>query len=532
MNRLLTPVKAAEIMLNQRGIGPATVLHALRLVPKITWVLAVLSFAVHFLALEQYGFFRDELYYIACGNHLAFGYVDQPPLIAVIARLSAVGLGTTICSYRFFPALASVLLILLTARLTREFGGSRFDQTLSSLAVSLTPIYLAFGSFLSMNAFEPVFWMICALILVRLLKGADQRLWLLFGAVAAIGLQNKHTMLLFGFAVIVGLCLAGDWKQFRSKWLWLGVGIAVFIFVPNLIWEAQHDWPQIEVVRNAQRIKNIPVGVARFLGEQSLFLDPVAAPMVLAGLAWLFLSKTGRRFRSLGWSFLIIIAVVKLLHGKTYYPTPFYAILLAAGAAAFGDVLRQRARLVAMGYTTLLGISGLLLLPFGVPILSLQTFLRYQNHIPLQSVVQVERDSSGELPQLYADMSGWDSMVRRIADVYESLSPSDRSRCAILAGNYGEAGAIDVLGRRYNLPHAISGHNSYYLWGTNGHTGEVVILFGQNAESIKTQFWTVEQVATISGSHSVSAENYLPIYVCRHPKEPLTTMWRSLRYYE
>src|SRR5271157_3463895 len=179
-------------------------------ISRLVFLLALAALVLHFVGSSRYGFFRDELYYIACGNHLAFGYVDQPPLIAVIARLSSLVFGNTISGFRFFPALASAGLVLLTGWMTREFGGGRFAQTLASFAVLLAPIYLAFGSFLSMNAFEPLFWMICAYILVRILKGGDQRFWLLFGAVAGVGLQNKHTMLMFGFAVIVGMTLAGN----------------------------------------------------------------------------------------------------------------------------------------------------------------------------------------------------------------------------------------------------------------------------------------------------------------------------------
>ena len=183
----------------------------------IVFVLAIAAFALHFAGRDRYGFFRDELYYIACGNHLAFGYVDQPPLIAVVARLSSFLLGTTLSAFRFFPALAGVCLVLLTGWMTRELGGRRFAQVLACLAVLLAPIYLAFGSFLSMNAFEPVLWMACACILVRILKGGDARLWLLFGAVAGIGLENKHTMLMFGFGVVTGLILTRDWNKYNSR---------------------------------------------------------------------------------------------------------------------------------------------------------------------------------------------------------------------------------------------------------------------------------------------------------------------------
>jgi len=493
-------------------------------------LLATASLAVHFIGRNRYGFFRDELYYIACGNHLAFGYVDQPPFVALVARLASSLLGTSLSCFRFLPAVAVATLVLITGWLTRELGGGRFAQALASFVVAFAPIYLAFGSFLSMNAFEPLFCTACAYILVRILKGGDERLWLVYGVVAGVALENKHTMLMFGFAAIVGLLVAGDGKLLRSRWFWCGLLVAFLIFLPNLIWEVQHNWPQFEVVRNCQRLKNTPIGALRFLGEQVLFFNPLTAPVLAAGLGWLLFSKHEKRFRSLGWAYLIVLAVVFMLHGKTYYPAPYYATLFAAGAVAVEALLQKEP--LRRAYVSALMVSVLVMLPFSVPIFSLDRLLRYQNLIALQNVVRTEHDSAGEVHQLYADMMGWDSMVATVADVYYSLPPSDRQRCAILVDNYGEAGAIDLLGEKYGLPKAISPHNNYYLWGTKGNSGEVVILFGPNAEQEKTLFASVEQVATISDTHGAISERQLPVYVCRLPQAPLAQLWPSLRHYE
>jgi hypothetical protein len=534
MRELLIPVETETMKTSSASLHlPATLPKPVRPpISRLVFFLGLITLLLHFVSRNHYGFFRDELYYIACGNHLAFGYVDQPPLIALIARLSSLALGTTLSAFRFFPALAGACLVLLTGWMTRELGGARFAQALACLTVLLAPIYLAFGSFLSMNAFEPLFWMTCAYILVRILKGSDQRLWLLFGLVAGIGLQNKHTMLMFGAAVVTGMIITREWKHLRNKWFWLGGILAFIIFLPNLIWEVQHNWPQIEVVRNAQKLKNTPVGVLRFFGEQTLFVNPVALPVIVAGLAWLLFSKREKRFRSLGWAFLVVIAVVITLNGKTYYPLPFYPILFAAGGVGLGTWALKRRKWLRVSYVATLVVTGLVMLPFGVPVLSLEKLLHYQNVISLENTVKMERDSAGDLHQLYADMLGWESMAATIANVYHHLPPSDQTHCAILAGNYGEAGAIDIYGPEYGLPRAISAHNNYYFWGTRGHTGEVVILFGQHAESTKTMFGAVDQAALISCRHGATAENHLPVYVCRRPKAPLADLWPSLKYFE
>ncbi|HYM11812.1 MAG TPA: glycosyltransferase family 39 protein [Bryobacterales bacterium] len=499
---------------------------------RILICLAAADVLLHFAGSGRYGFFRDELYYIACGQHLAWGYVDQPPLIAVIARLSAFLLGNSLLAFRFFPALAGACLVLLTGRMTRDLGGDRFCQAIAGIGVLLAPVHLAFGSFFSMNAFEPLFWMGCACILLRILNGGDERLWLLFGAVAGVGLLNKHTTLLFGFALVAGLLLTRERERLRTKWFWLGGLLALAIFLPNLIWEAQHHWPQIEVVRNAQKFKNSPVGPLQFLGEQVLFLNPIALPVLAAGLAWLLLTPRGRRFRCLGWAFLIVLAVVMALKGKTYYPWPAYPMLIAAGGVALGAVLSGlRRKWLRLAYPALLAVSGIVMLPYGVPALPVQAFLRYQDALPLARSVKTERDSDGRMPQLYADMFGWEGMAATVARVYHSLPPAEQAHCAILAGNYGEAGAIDFFGPRYGLPKAISGHNNYYLWGPRGYTGEVVILFGERSELVKQMFGEVRQVATISDPYAVRVESNLSVYVCRRPKAPLAALWPQLKLY-
>ncbi len=303
-----------------------------------TSILAGLAFAkllFHFSAIRHYGFFRDELYYIACGEHLAWGYVDQPPLIALIAWLSRHLLGNSIVSIRLLPVLAGAAVVFLTGILARELGGGRFAQFLAAAAILLAPAYLAFDSFFSMNAFEPLLWLACALIVVRIVRGASPRLWLLFGAVAGVGLENKHTMLVIGFAIVAGLLLSGELQVFRSRWIWIGGAIALAIFLPNLLWESRHGWPQIEVVRNAQLYKNIPISPLRFFGEQIVFLHPLALPVWLGGLAWCFFARAGKPFRFLGWAYLIVLAVFIFFGGKSYYALPVYPLLMAAGGVAF-----------------------------------------------------------------------------------------------------------------------------------------------------------------------------------------------------
>ncbi|MGA7851864.1 MAG: glycosyltransferase family 39 protein [Candidatus Acidiferrales bacterium] len=488
--------------------------------------LALGKLLIQFAGINHYGFFRDELYYMACGEHLAWGYVDQPPLIALIAWIVRHSSGYTLFALRLRPAVTGAAVVYLTGRVARDLGGGLFAQFLAATAILLAPAYLAFDSFFSMNAFEPLFWLLCAWIAILIVRGASPKLWLVFGAVAGIGLENKHSMLVFGFALVVGLLLSGQAHLFRSKWIWIGAAIAFAIFLPNLLWEARHGWPQIQVVRNAQEFKNVQISPAQFLFEQVLFLQPLALPVWLAGLIWYFAAPEGKRFRFLGWAYLAVLAVFIGFDGKSYYALPVYPVLMAAGGVALEKLFAAPGRRwFTVAYPALLVIAGLLTVPFGVPLLPVDTFLKYSQMFPYSRDVKTERDSTTTLPQLYADMFGWDNMAQQIARVYHALPPGEQSNCAILAGNYGEAGAIDHYGPQLGLPKAISGHNSYYYWGPRGYTGSCVILFGERADQYKQYFGEAQLVATISYPHAAIAERDVHVYLCRKPTAPLSVLW-------
>ncbi len=494
------------------------------------FALACCKLLIQFAGINHYGFFRDELYYIACGQHLAWGYVDQPPLIALVAWLARHALGTSLFATRLLPILAGAAVVYATGRVVAELGGGIFAQFLAAVTILLAPAYLAFDTFLSMNAFEPLFWLLSAWIAIRIVKGASPRLWLVFGIVAGLGLENKHSMLVFGFALVAGLLLSGQVRLFRSSWIWIGAAVALAIFLPNLLWESRNGWPQIDVVRNAQRFKNEAIGPVQFLLEQVLFLQPLALPVWLAGLWWYLAAPEGRRFRFLGWAYSFVLAIFIVLGGKSYYALPVYPLLMAAGGVALeGFFTAPGRRWMAVTYPALLIVAGVVTLPFGAPILPVDTFLRYTKLLPYASSVKTERDSTAELPQLYADMFGWENMAMQIAGVYHALPQSEQAGCAILGGNYGEAGAIDHYGPALGLPAAISGHNSYYFWGPRAYTGSCVILFGERADELKGLFGDAQLVATISDPHAAMAERNVHVYVCRKPRARLAELWSHFK---
>jgi hypothetical protein len=487
---------------------------------------------LHFLTNGRYGYFRDELYYLACAEHLDWGYVDQAPLIAVVAWAQRAVLGDSLFAVRFLPAVAGAAMVLLTGLIARELGGARFSVALSCLALIVAPSYLAGNNILTMNAFEPLFWVACAYLFVRVVKTGDESLWLRFGVVAGLGLMNKHSTLAFGFAFVAGLLLTPARCYFLSRRLWLGGAVALLNFLPNVLWQIAHGWPTVEVLRNADKNQNVAFSLAEFVKGQVLFMHPLTLPVWAAGLYFYLASKAGRPFRALGWAYVALFALMVVFRAKIYYLVPFYPILLAAGGAQAEAWLARpgwRARLRPAALA-LLAVGGAVMAPLALPVLPVETFIRYQRALGVEPP-RLEKLSLRELPQHYADMFGWEEMTEQVARVYHSLPEGERARCAVFARNYGQAGAIDFFGPRHGLPKAIGRHQNYFLWGPRDYTGECVITVGERERDVRKSFDHVEPAATVTHPYVLPHENDLPVFACRKPRRPLREIWPDVKCY-
>ena len=488
-------------------------------------------FLLHLLTANRYGYFRDELYYAACGQHLAWGYVDQAPLIAVISWFARRLLGDSLYALRFFPALSAAAKVLLTAWMVREFRGRRFAQLLAAVVVFFCPIYLTMDSFLSMNSFEPLFWIGCVAVAIRIANGGSPRLWLLFGVIAGVGILNKHSTLLFGLAFLLALLITSGTRYLRNPWIWAGALIAFLFFLPNLLWEIRLRFPTIEVLQNAARLKNAPVSWYGFIGEQALLVHPLASGVVLAGLWFFFRSREGRAYRFLGWTYLLILAEMLILKGRIYYVAPIYPMLFAAGAVWIENQLERRSwEWARQAILIPLTVGGIVAAPLALPILPVEAAASYSNFWDIHKV-RVENYDSGRLPQFFADMFGWPNQAKVVASVYRSLPSEDRAHCTILAGNYGEAGAIDYFGPSYGLPRAVSPHNNYFFWGPGDASSTVVIAVGMDVHKLDLLFGDVQKAATIVDSDAIPDESNLPVYICRNPRIPLSQAWPSLKFF-
>ena len=384
-----------------------------------------------------------------------------------------------------------------------------------------------------MNAFEPLFWMGGALVLIKLARGGSPKLWLLFGLLAGIGLENKHSMLFFGFGVLAGMLLTPERHLLHSRWFWAGGLVAFLIFLPNLAWEFRHGFPTLELLRNVQRSgRNVSVGWASFLAQQILIMQPLTAPLWVAGLWYLLRDEAGRKFRVLGWSYLIILFCFLVLKGRVYYLAPAYPMLFAAGAVVFERFTEPKNHSwLKPAYLVALLVTGALLAPFGYfPILPIETYVRYAGAVHFEPP-RIETHRMGPLPQIYADMYGWKEMAGAVAEAYDKLSPEDRQRCAIFGQNYGQAGAIDFFGARMGLPNAISGHQSYYYWGPRSYTGECMIVMDDSPAKLSTEFDSWEKIATVYHPYSMPYQHF-DVYLCRGLHLPLAQLWPKLKNWD
>ncbi len=494
--------------------------------------IGLIVFLAHMLVSNRYGYFVDELYYLACSHHLAWGYVDQPPLIAVITWLERTILGDSLTALHFLPAVAAGLRVVLTGYIARELGAKRFAIALSSVCVAVAPLYLGLDSLLTMNVFESLFWMGAALVALKIFNDGDPRLWILFGVICGIGLLNKHSMLFFGFGLAAGLLLTKQRSQLDKPWIWLGALVALLIFLPNLIWEIQHHFPTIEVLQNVQRGgRNTELNPLMFIVVQMFIMHPLAAPVWIAGLILLLRDLKGKGWRVLGITYLVIMLCMLVLHGRMYYPGPAYPMLFAAGGVVVDRWLSrlESGRWLKPACITLLVVSGIVLAPFAYfPLLSVNQYIAYSKFMHLQPV-RLENHQMGPLPQIYADQFGWKEMAQVVANAYQELPPEEQKSCGIFGQNYGQAGAIDFFGAKMGLPPAISGHQNYFYWGAHGFSGNCMIVLGDTPERLGELFESVERVGTVDHPLSMPYQHF-DVYLCRGAKfGTLEKVWMKLK---
>lgn len=496
-------------------------------------LIALVKIAIHLYTGRRYGFFVDELYYLDCARHLAWGYVDQPPLVAAAAWFERTFFGDSLLAIRILPILSGAVRIVFTAYIARSLGGGRTAQITSALCILLAPGFLGVDHFLSMNSFEPLFWMGCAWLIIRMIETGDTRLWLWFGVVSGFGLLNKYSMGLYALALLAGLLLTSQRRLFLSKWFLIGGALAFVIFLPNLLWNIHYHFPFLELQQNIKHSgRDVALTPLHFLIQENSAMLPLSLPIWLGGLWFFFFHAEAKPFRFLGWAWLITAFVIIAVSPRIYYLFPAFPILFAGGAVLWERFWMKRPRLLWLhwSYIGLMIAMGILIAPLAIPVLSVENSIHYMQ-ITHQRQPAIETHKLGPLPQLMADQFGWPEMAADVASVYNSLPADVRPRTAIFAQSYGQAGAIDFYGPRYGLPQAISGHQSFFLWGSRGYTGESMIVLGDRRERLEELFTSVRWMKLHENPYAMPYNN-IDIYYCQGLKQPLAALWPKIKKWD
>jgi 4-amino-4-deoxy-L-arabinose transferase-like glycosyltransferase len=495
--------------------------------------LAALAFHLAVNAFGGYGIFRDEFYYIACSKRLAAGYVDQPPLAMFLLAASRKLFGVSQLGLRVLPAVAHALTILLAGLITRKLGGRRPAVTLACLAVFTAPIMIGHTNIFQMNAFSHLFWALAAYLLALIVERGRPGLWLLLGAVIGLGLLNKLDFLWFGAGLAAALLLTDLRKHLATPWPYAAAGAALLVFSPFIIWNVAHGFAHLEFIRNATAGKYSGLTRLDFLSGQALLLNPVNIALWLPGLYFLFFNRVGRRFRAIGIIYMTAFAVLFANgHSKAEYLGPAYTMLIAAGGVAWERwAARGKRKWALAGLATASVLTSLMLLPFAVPVLPVETFIKYSAALGVKPG-SAENKRLSELPQFYADMFGWQGLAQEVSAVYQALPAEERPTAVVFAMNYGEAGALEYYASKYPMPKVISTHNSYWFWGYPKEPPGTVIILRGNVEDHRKGCDEVTLAAVHTCRYCMPYENDLPIYVCRGLRVSMADVWREERSFD
>jgi Dolichyl-phosphate-mannose-protein mannosyltransferase len=506
----------------------------------ISLLAGIITFILHAATSWRYGYFRDELYFIACAHHLAWGYVDQPPLVAVAAWL-AMPAGDALLTLRLLPAVAAGLTTVVAIAIARDLGAGRFAQLLTAVTVGLMPAYLALGNVLTTSSFEGLSWTLVAWLTIKILRNQEQArapaLWIALAAAMAFGLYGKYSMGLAVACFLVGILLTDQRRLLATPWSIIAIVLTFVLVLPNFLWQLLHGFPFIEVLRGdaAHRhafnnglvleSQNLASNTISYIGEQILYTNPVAVPVWVAGIIGPFTTRRLRdvRFISVAWILLVALAIV--LEAKGYYTTGIYATLFATGSV----IIERTATWLRTTAIVAISFVALASMPMSIPVLSLRGFLAYTKALGLTG-------RNGELVHLiqplYAEEFGWDRLARDVSRLYRVIPPGTRVLTAVYADTYADAGAIDFFGKRYGLPNAISSQNTYWLWGTHGYDGETLIAIGATRiDVLKRYYQRCDLVRTSTEPLKWIVEGPSPIYFCAGTKQPFDQIWQHLRWY-
>jgi hypothetical protein len=501
----------------------------------IIFYLSLLRLLLHVFvnANEGYGLFRDEYYYLACAANPAIGYVDHPPLCALLLKAIVAIFGDSLFVVRLIPAVAGAFTVFVTGLIALRLGGGKLAAFIACLC-SYSAINLVMSGYYSMNAIDILIWTTSAYVIVRIIQEERKTLWIVLGIILGLGLLNKTGVLFLAAGIFAGLIFTSQRKWFRTPWPYIAGVIAFVLFMPYIIWNVQHDFAHLEFIHNASAEKYSSLSAIDFLKGQILINNPVALFIWLPGLVALFMRNHFKPYRILGWMYLAPLLIL-IANGtsKPEYLAPAYGMLYAAGGV-FWERLTVKKLVWRYSLTAILVLWLLLtatFLPMVLPILPVEKYIGYADGLGFKPSSSEGKEQS-ELPQFYADMFGWKEKVEGVADVYQSLSEDEKTKCAIYGTNYGRCAAIDYYGNKYGLPKTIGNHNNYWIWGPRNYTGEVMIILGGDLEDHQPDFREVTLAKVVDCTYCMPYEDQMPIYVCKGLKVNLREIWSQEKHFE
>jgi hypothetical protein len=490
----------------------------------ILFLLALALVLLHTLTNGRYGFHRDELMTLDDARHLAWGYVVYPPLTPFLGRVEVELFGTSLRGFRFFAAAAQGVVPILAGLAARELGGKRLAQLVAALAAAIAGPTLFNGSFMSYSSFDYLWWVLAAYFVIRLLGSDDPRWWVAIGAVIGVGMMTKYTMAFLVAGIVGGVLLTPARRHLKSPWLWCGVAVAVLVWLPNLVWQFQHHFVSLECLRS-NHARDVKWGRANtFLLDQFWSCaNPVTIPLWAAGLWYLFASPEGKRYRLIGWMYVVPLLAFLVAKGRGYYLAPAYPMLLAAGAVWgerwLGTLSARAAISIRQTARWTLSTAGVLTAAVTIPLAPVDShWWRFADRMNGNFNYEI----------------GWPEMVETVAKIRDTLPLEEKTRLGILAGDVGEAGAIDLYGPAYGLPRAISGMNSYWQRGYGNPPPETIIAVGMSPDFLHQSFASCDLVGNLtnrSGTTNGIFKGYADVFVCRGPRQFWPEFWKHFQYY-
>lgn len=489
----------------------------------ILLLLGLALFLLHMFTNHQYGFHQDEMVVLDNANNLDWGFVEYPPVTPFLARIELTLLGFSLVSARTFAALAHAIVLVLAGLMARELGGKRITQILAAVVSAIAPIALIQGSLIQYVTFDFLWSVLIAYLMIRLLKSEDPRWWLAIGAVIGLGMMTKYTMVMFVAGLVGGVLLTDARHYLRSPWLWGGVALSLLIFLPNLIWQIQHDFISLEFLSSIHA-RDVEIGRAEgYLMEQFLLCsNPLTIPFWIVGLYHYFGTQAGKPYRAIGWMYVIPFLIYLFTQGRSYYLAPAYPMLIAAGAVVWQgwvDRLSAQTRRWVLGTTWGLVLIG--------------TIVSAALSLPIAPINSPLWDVTSEVHDIFTEQIGWDEMIQTVAGIYTGLPEAEKLQAGILTGENDEAAALNLYGGEYGLPKAISGSDTFWLRGYGNPPPETLIVLGYSQETASSLFEQCEVAGMITNAYGVQNDLRDPphIFICRSLRLPWNELWPKLKRY-